>query len=177
MYTLRALNFADIYFRGFFAMHNCRFIYTPLQSMVSHSWLQRLNTSRESSRNLPCMLNLREPKDRYADKGDRHAACINRCKPDCTKVAYEASTTERKNTYNNDTRIYIYFPSLVVHTLTERHRFNWSELFGIVDGTLGLCTGMSALSLLEILFVLFVCLLIKCRGLVRVWTVLNICKY
>ena len=68
-----------------------------------------------------------------------------------------------ENAYKNakQTRMMIRYSSLIEETLTETYKYSSEEVFGFFGGLLGLCTGTSVLSLVEIIIAVFLSIVIK----------------
>ena len=137
-----------------FYMKKCRFLPSEYQKLVKRSWLQQFNLSHDAKRNAECLAK------HHTSKGDR-MLCYEDCKQDCAKKMYEVDVQTRR-TNTNETKLKIYFPALLEETITERHLATWQEAFGLLGGTLGLLTGTSVLSVIEVLIFTVACVLYKC---------------
>ena len=145
-------------------LKKCHFLSYHLQQMVKETWLSRYNinfTLRNANwtRNKECI-------KRHWVRRNEKLPCFQICLQDCEKSLYEAnlfaSSGDTTKTKRLRTRIMIYYKSLLKETIVERHAYTWQAVFGMLRGTLGLMTGTSVLSMIEVVFVGLTILFFKC---------------
>ena len=79
------------------------------------------------------------------------------CLPSCRKTIYESVAIKREISKGFDKNVLlIQYPRLIKETLTQKDEYSWEEALGFIGGTIGLMSGMSLLSVIEIILLVLI---------------------
>ena len=96
---------------------------------------------------------MKKPKLKHEEVTELNT-CISKCIPDYVQTRYDIKQT------SSDT--FWVMNDFTVETLEEKNWFSWQATFGMLGGTLGLMTGTSILSVIDVLIVLVTAFIVKC---------------
>ena len=143
------------------AMNLCRFIPEPYPSLVLKAWLNRfVNLSYDTGKNARCIYQIYDGKH-----PTEYEWCLKKCNAGCERVLFDLEVEKLfRTTDSTMLSIYLYYPTLLSESVTERLKYTWSEIIGLIGGTFGLLTGLSALSVIELFVIIILFVMQKCTG-------------